>query len=167
MVLSWCTGTECKRHHFSSRVSMLRARRYATHHSKWPRHETNEKKRPTWTIMLYNIVYMPRKHMGILICTCTMHNAHAQGGTVDRKRWLHRFILHSARRATGQDDLVDNAYSTTRTSHILRHRDLCDTVLSNTSTMLACRTHPLFLSLRLYLLFLIMQSPVCVLGHVT
>lgn len=58
-----------------------------------------------------------------------MHNAHAQGGTVDRKRWLHRFILHSARRATGQDDLVDNAYSTIRTSHILRHRDLCDTVL--------------------------------------
>lgn len=155
MVLPWCTGTECKRHHFSSRVSMLRARRYATHHSKWLRHETNEKKRPTWTIMLYNIAYMPRKHMGILICTCTMHNAHAQRGTVDRKRWLHRFILHSARRATGQDDLVDNAYSTTRTSHILRHRDLCDTVLSNTSTMLACRTHPLSLSLslRLYLLF--------------
>lgn len=37
--------------------------------------------------------------------------------------------------------------------------------------MLACRTHPLSLSLSLrpiqYLLFLIMQSPVCVLGHVT
>lgn len=54
------------------------------------------------------------------------------------------FYSPQRRRATGQDDLMDNAYST---SHILRHRDLCDTVLSNTSTMLACRTHPLFLSL--------------------